>query len=87
MKSGGRGKLESFSHVTILFSNIVDFNALVERLSGQQLITFLNDVFKQFDSCIATYDAYKVETIGDVSMITSGKQQFECISSTTECLT
>ncbi|KAK2157349.1 hypothetical protein LSH36_193g09010 [Paralvinella palmiformis] len=72
MKNGGRSKLESFSHITVFFSSIVNFNDLVERLTPKQLITFLNNVFKQIDTCIDKYDAYKVETIGDICVVTSG---------------
>ena len=72
MKHGERGKLETFKHITVLFSSIIDFNDLVEKLNATQLITFLNNVFKQFDIILHRYDAYKVESIGDICVITSG---------------
>jgi len=73
LKRGERGRIDSFNHITIFFSSIVNFDDFVEKLNAPQLITFLNNVFNKFDGIIASYDAYKVETIGDICVITSGK--------------
>lgn len=63
---------ESYESVTIFFSDIVRFGELSRKSTALQSITLLNDCFTMFDGIIETFDAYKVESVGDDTLVASG---------------
>ncbi|KAJ3128427.1 hypothetical protein HK098_004504 [Nowakowskiella sp. JEL0407] len=63
---------ESYASCTIMFLDVVQFSQLCSKILPVQTVEFLNDLFKGLDDIIDTYDAYKVESVGDSYMVVSG---------------
>ncbi|OWA52165.1 Atrial natriuretic peptide receptor 2 [Hypsibius exemplaris] len=72
LKRGEAVLPESYDSVTIYFGDIVEFTTLSAASSPNDIVTLMNDLYCRFDEIIATFDAYKVETIGDCYVIVSG---------------
>ena len=58
--------------MTVLFADIVDFTSLSARISPEQLVNMLNQVFSAFDLLAEKHGLEKIKTIGDAYMIVSG---------------
>ncbi|OQV18989.1 Atrial natriuretic peptide receptor 1 [Hypsibius exemplaris] len=63
---------ESFSSVTIFFSDIVGFADICSRISPLDVLEALNSVYHWSDTIMEKYDVYKVEAIADIFMVASG---------------
>ncbi|XP_055344268.1 atrial natriuretic peptide receptor 1-like [Paramacrobiotus metropolitanus] len=63
---------ESFDSVSILFSDIPAFAEVLKSCPPIEIINILNNTHSAFDDVMHRFDAYKVETIGDCYMISSG---------------
>jgi adenylate cyclase len=61
-----------FEQASILFADIQNFTPLCKKLSPQQLVGFLNDVFCVFDNITQKYGLEKIKTNGDGYMLAGG---------------
>lgn len=63
---------DRFPTVAVLFADIVDFSGISARLSPEELVGWLNDVFTAFDRLAAAAGIEKIKTIGDAYMAVAG---------------
>ncbi|MEZ5017106.1 MAG: adenylate/guanylate cyclase domain-containing protein [Flavipsychrobacter sp.] len=72
LKENGTTKAKHFDHVTVIFTDFVDFTKTGSRLSPEELVNELDTCFKAFDEICAKYHIEKIKTIGDAYMAVCG---------------
>ena len=63
---------DAFPEVTVLFADIVGFTPHAERVSPEQTVGVLNELFSQFDMLAEERGLEKIKTIGDAYMVAGG---------------
>ncbi|AFY70913.1 adenylate/guanylate cyclase [Thalassoporum mexicanum PCC 7367] len=63
---------DRFSQVSVLFADIVDFTRVSARMSPQELVSMLNQIFSAFDHLADQHGLEKIKTVGDAYMVASG---------------
>lgn len=63
---------QKFDEVTALFADLVGFTPLSARLSPEDAVALLNEVFTAFDDFAAENDLEKIKTMGDGYMVVAG---------------
>ncbi len=66
---------DGYDNATILFSDIVGFTPLSERMPPEKVVRLLNDIFSEFDDLVAESGLEKIKTIGDAYMVAAGIPQ------------
>jgi class 3 adenylate cyclase len=72
LKDKGTAEARYFDHVTVLFTDFVNFTAASEKMNPQQLIDELHTCFKAFDEITGKYNIEKIKTIGDAYLAVCG---------------
>lgn len=72
LKSGEKVEAESHGEATVLFSDLVGFTALANKLAPGHLLEVLNDYFSMLDHLAEKHKVEKIKTIGDAYMVVSG---------------
>ncbi len=72
LKETGSVETKEFSMVTLLFTDFQGFTEISSDMHPQQLVSELNDIFKNFDSIIDKHGLEKLKTMGDSYMVGGG---------------
>lgn len=72
LKSNGYASVRHYNHVSVMFTDFVDFTRITENLTPVELIGELNKFFIRFDDIIGKYNLEKIKTIGDAYMCAGG---------------
>lgn len=72
LKLGPSTIAESFTEVTVLFADLVDFTQLAEGRTATEVVDLLNGVFSMFDQLADRHGIEKIKTIGDAYMVVAG---------------
>lgn len=75
IKQGDPLIADHFDEVTIMFTDIVGFTSIAEKLSAHELVQLLNEAFRAFDEIAERHQLEKIKTIGDAYMAVSGIPQ------------
>jgi class 3 adenylate cyclase len=62
----------SYANTTILFSDLVNFSVMSAKMSAEDLVVLLNDLFTRFDIRSESLGVEKIKTIGDAYMAVAG---------------
>jgi class 3 adenylate cyclase len=72
LKQTGEARPRKYNHVSILFTDFVDFTRISERMSPEELVAEINACYKTFDRIIEKWGVEKIKTIGDAYMAVDG---------------
>ena len=59
-------------HVSVFFSDIVGFTQLSQKITPDELLSMLNEIFSEFDRIARKHGLEKIKTIGDAYMAVAG---------------
>lgn len=68
----GKAVADSFSDLSVVFTDLVGFSSLSKRLSPGHLVRLLNQFFSAADRCAERHGMEKVKTIGDAYLAVCG---------------
>lgn len=72
LKQGEKNIAEFFPECTVLFSDLVGFSRLANRIPPAELVDILNTIFSTFDQLADHHGLDKIKTIGDAYMLVGG---------------
>jgi class 3 adenylate cyclase len=72
LKSSARSIADGFPEVSVIFADMVGFTKLSARLSPEELVSGLNEMFSAFDDLAESMGVEKIKTIGDAYMAVAG---------------
>jgi class 3 adenylate cyclase len=72
LRAGETVIADRFEEMAVLFADVVGFTALSARLTPNEVVTLLNDVFTRCDRLADRFHLEKIKTVGDAYMVVGG---------------
>jgi class 3 adenylate cyclase/tetratricopeptide (TPR) repeat protein len=72
LKLSGQSAARQYNHVTVLFTDFVNFTGLSEQMSPTELVAEIHQNFTAFDAIIEKHGLEKIKTIGDAYLAVCG---------------
>ena len=63
---------DTHDSVSVLFADLAGFTDISRKMSADELVNLLNDLFSRFDKLAEKHGAEKIKTIGDAYMVATG---------------
>jgi class 3 adenylate cyclase len=57
---------------TVLFADLVGFTSMSEKMTPDETLALMDEVFSSFDALVEQFDLEKIKTIGDAYMLAGG---------------
>ena len=72
LKVNGKVEANAFNKVTVMFTDVVGFTNISQRMRPSRLVKRLDVLFRRFDELVQGNDLEKIKTIGDAYMCAGG---------------
>lgn len=72
LKEKGMAEAKQYSHVSVLFTDFVNFTGISEQMSPKDLVKEIHENFTAFDAIIEKHGLEKIKTIGDAYLAVCG---------------
>ncbi|MES2559504.1 MAG: adenylate/guanylate cyclase domain-containing protein [Bacteroidota bacterium] len=72
LKNKGYAEAKQYNHVTVLFTDMVNFTGISEQMTPRELVAEIHQNFTAFDTIIEKHGLEKIKTIGDAYLAVSG---------------
>jgi len=72
LKANEEPLADTHESVSVLFADLAGFTDISRKLSADELVNLLNDLFSRFDKLAEEHGAEKIKTIGDAYMVATG---------------
>lgn len=72
LKEKGMAEAKQYNHVSVLFTDFVNFTGISEQMSPKELVKEIHENFTAFDAIIEKHGLEKIKTIGDAYLAVCG---------------
>ncbi len=72
LKEKGTTEAKQFDHVTVLFTDFINFTGISQQMTPKELVKEIHQNFTSFDYIIEKYGLEKIKTIGDAYLAVCG---------------